>query len=93
LYNLGARKFGIIDVPPIGCCPYSRTLHPSGLCIDGLNDLVRVFNKATHTVLENLSSKMVGIKYAIGSSFAVVENIIADAQALGKFAMHYKPSV
>ncbi|PRQ47285.1 putative triacylglycerol lipase [Rosa chinensis] len=24
LYKLGARKFGIISVPPIGCCPYAR---------------------------------------------------------------------
>ncbi|RRT38821.1 hypothetical protein B296_00053158 [Ensete ventricosum] len=30
LYALGARKYGIVDVPPIGCCPYPRSLNPTG---------------------------------------------------------------
>ncbi|XP_048128624.1 GDSL esterase/lipase At1g29670-like [Rhodamnia argentea] len=23
-YNLGARKFGIVSIPSIGCCPFAR---------------------------------------------------------------------
>ncbi|KAG8071774.1 hypothetical protein GUJ93_ZPchr0006g41973 [Zizania palustris] len=45
LYDLGARKFAVIDVPPIGCCPYPRSLHPLGACIDVLNELARELNK------------------------------------------------
>ncbi|XP_021971532.2 GDSL esterase/lipase At2g23540 [Helianthus annuus] len=24
LYSMGARKFGILSIPPIGCCPFAR---------------------------------------------------------------------
>ncbi|KAH0464305.1 hypothetical protein IEQ34_007091 [Dendrobium chrysotoxum] len=50
LYNLGARKFGMVDVPPIGCCPFPRSLSPTGGCLDVLNELSLRFNKATFPV-------------------------------------------
>lgn len=83
LYNLGARKFGIIDVPPIGCCPVSRILHPLGLCVDVLNDLAVGVNGAVKVMLSNLSSTLKGFKYSLGSSNAVVSNLIADPKAAG----------
>lgn len=83
LYRLGARKIGIVDVPPIGCCPYPRSLNPTGGCIDVLNELALKFNNAVKVLMHNLSSRMVGMKYSIGSSHAVVSNIIKNPHALG----------
>ncbi|XP_020243025.1 GDSL esterase/lipase At5g55050-like isoform X2 [Asparagus officinalis] len=85
LYNLGARKFAIINVPPIGCCPRSRTLPQNldGSCVEALNNLAKAFNKATPAILNNLSSKLVGLKYSIGSSYDVVNTIITHPQAFG----------
>ncbi|KAJ6829822.1 GDSL esterase/lipase-like [Iris pallida] len=83
LYNLGARKFSIIDVPPLGCCPYPRSLNPMGSCLDILNELALRFNSAVSVLLHDLSSKMQGMKYSIGSSYNVVSNIIKNPSALG----------
>ena len=85
---MGARKFGIIDVAPVGCCPYSRSLHPLGACIDVLNDLAVGVNDAVKVMLRNLSSTLKGMKYSLGSSYAVVSNTIADPEPAGKFQTH-----
>lgn len=55
-----------------------------GACIDVLNDLALGFNKAVKVLMQNLSSRLTGMKYSVGSSYEVVSNIIKDPQALGK---------
>jgi hypothetical protein len=83
LYVLGARKLAVIDVPPIGCCPYPRSLHPLGACIDVLNELARGFNKGVKDAMPGLSASLPGLKYSIGSSHAVVQSIMKHPQKLG----------
>jgi len=83
LYDLGARKIAVIDVPPIGCCPYPRSLHPLGACIDVLNELTRGLNKGVKDAMRSLSVSLSGLKYSIGSSHAVVQSIMKHPQRLG----------
>ncbi|CAD6335374.1 unnamed protein product [Miscanthus lutarioriparius] len=83
LYVLGARKFAVIDVPPIGCCPYPRSLHPLGACIDVLNELARGFNKGVKAAMHGLSLSFQGFRYSVGSSHAVVQSIMKHPQRPG----------
>ncbi|CAN6239637.1 unnamed protein product [Urochloa humidicola] len=88
LYGLGARKVALIDVPPIGCCPYTRSLHPLGACLDALNRLARAFNTALRDAMRRLTSSshddaLVRLRYSVGSSHAVVESIIQHPRRLG----------
>ncbi|KAM3226019.1 hypothetical protein ACQJBY_058608 [Aegilops geniculata] len=83
LFGLGARKLAVIDVPPIGCCPYPRSLHPLGACIDVLNELTRGLNKGVKDAMHGLSVSLGGLKYSIGSSHAVVQSIMKHPQRLG----------
>ena len=85
LYVLGARKFAVIDVPPIGCCPYPRSLHPLGACIDVLNELARGFNKGVKAAMHGLSLSFQGFRYSVGSSHAVVQSIMKHPQRLGTY--------
>uniref|UniRef100_A0A8R7V7Q1 GDSL esterase/lipase n=1 Tax=Triticum urartu TaxID=4572 RepID=A0A8R7V7Q1_TRIUA len=39
LFEMGARKFGIISVSPLGCVPVVRVLNVTGACNDGLNQI------------------------------------------------------
>ncbi|KAK9987628.1 hypothetical protein SO802_027867 [Lithocarpus litseifolius] len=55
LLNLGARKFGIISVPPIGCCPSHRIYNATGGCLEELNDQARAFHATVDSLLCNLS--------------------------------------
>ncbi|XP_059670789.1 GDSL esterase/lipase At5g33370-like [Cornus florida] len=85
LYNLGARKFGIISVPPIGCCPFQRFLKRSedGGCFEELNNLAQAFYDAIRDVLTNFSTEFVEVKYSFGNAYAMTTSIIHNPLTFG----------
>ncbi|KAK9948290.1 hypothetical protein M0R45_003874 [Rubus argutus] len=84
LYRLGARKFGIISVPPIGCCPVARAAsNDTSVCVDGLNKLAQAFFQQTQDLLHTLSSELKGMKYSLGNSYEMTMSILEDPLAFG----------
>uniref|UniRef100_A0ACD5Z7X7 Uncharacterized protein n=1 Tax=Avena sativa TaxID=4498 RepID=A0ACD5Z7X7_AVESA len=83
LYNLGARKFAVIDVPMIGCCPYWRSRSPTGECVEPLNRLASKLNDGIRDLFGDLGSEMQGMDYSVGSSYELVASLIDDPQAAG----------
>ncbi|XP_025804783.1 GDSL esterase/lipase At5g55050-like [Panicum hallii] len=83
LYNLGARKFAVINVPLIGCYPYLRSQNPSGECVDALNQLAKSLNDGIRELFSNLSSEMQGMKYSISSAYELVSSLIKNPHAAG----------
>ncbi|XP_042012287.1 GDSL esterase/lipase At5g41890-like [Salvia splendens] len=69
LYQLGARKFGIISIPPIGCCVFSRLIQlnftGTNGCFPPMNDIAQAFHVALDGLLLNLSSQLPGRKELI----------------------------
>ncbi|KAJ9560765.1 hypothetical protein OSB04_005925 [Centaurea solstitialis] len=80
LYNLGARKFGIIGVPPIGCCPSQRIHNTTGGCLDIENTFAQIFHSSLDTLLKKLAYKLSGMKYALGNSYEMTINVINHPQ-------------
>ncbi|RCV05789.1 hypothetical protein SETIT_1G110700v2 [Setaria italica] len=81
LYNLGARKFVVINVPLIGCCPYLRSQNPTGECVEPLNQLAKSLNDGIRDLFSNLSSEMHGMKYSIASAYELVSSLIKKPHA------------
>ncbi|KAK7263011.1 hypothetical protein RJT34_30595 [Clitoria ternatea] len=83
LMELGARKFGILSVPPIGCVPIlSGIANATTHCFDEVNVAAQLFNMALDAMLLNLSSQCPNVKYSLGHSFNIVYSIINDAAPL-----------
>ncbi|KAI3718244.1 hypothetical protein L6452_19106 [Arctium lappa] len=80
LYNLGARKFGIIGVPPIGCCPSQRIHNNTGGCLEIENTFAQIFHSSLDTLLRKLACKLSGMKYALGNSYEMTINVINHPQ-------------
>ncbi|KAL4585079.1 hypothetical protein LXL04_009693 [Taraxacum kok-saghyz] len=76
LYNLGARKFGIISVPPVGCCPSQRILNVTGGCFEIENTFARAFHSSLDSLLKKLACKLSGMKYSLGNSYEMTINVI-----------------
>ena len=71
LYKLGARKFGIINVGPVGCVPRVRVLNATGGCADGMNQLAAGFDAALESLLAGLAAKLPGMAYSLADSFGL----------------------
>nr|XP_043623127.1 GDSL esterase/lipase At5g08460-like [Erigeron canadensis] len=80
LYNLGARKFGIISVSPIGCCPSQRIYNATGGCLEIENTLAQIFYSSLDALLKKLTCKLPGMKYALGNSYEMTINVINNPQ-------------
>ncbi|CAL5399888.1 unnamed protein product [Camellia sinensis] len=76
LYNFGAKKFGIIGVPPIGCCPAQRRYNATRGCQERLNDFARAFHFALDTLMRKISTELPEMKYSLGNTYELIINII-----------------
>ncbi|KAF8013411.1 hypothetical protein BT93_I1305 [Corymbia citriodora subsp. variegata] len=78
LLGLGARKFGIISVPPIGCCPSQRVLSGTGECLEALNELAIAFHWNLGAVLKKVSSEYESMKYSLGNAYDMAMDVIVN---------------
>jgi phospholipase/lecithinase/hemolysin len=83
LYKLGARKFGIINVGPVGCVPRVRVLNVTGACADGMNQLAAGFDAALKSLLAGLARKLPGFAYSLADSLGLTQDTFANPLALG----------
>ncbi|KAF9682130.1 hypothetical protein SADUNF_Sadunf05G0076200 [Salix dunnii] len=82
LYDLGARRFGIVGVAPIGCCPLERALG-TGECNKEMNGLAQAFFNATEILLLNLTSQVQDMKYSLGNLYEITSEVLDNPQAGG----------
>lgn len=76
LLKLGARKFGILSVPPLGCVPILRANASDGRCVDELNTIAQLFHESLSALLQSLNSKFPDMKYSLGNTFYITYRVI-----------------
>jgi hypothetical protein len=83
LYDMGARKFGIINVGLLGCVPAVRALSSTGACNNDLNLLAAGFDDALKSLLAGLAARLPGLVYSLADSYNLTQVTFADPQASG----------
>ncbi|GMN31289.1 hypothetical protein TIFTF001_003186 [Ficus carica] len=60
LYEMGARKFIVVGVGPLGCIPYIRAINliPSGRCSVEVNKFIQGYNKKLNKVLDQFNKDL-----------------------------------
>lgn len=87
LHNLGARKFVVVGVGPLGCIPFVRALNllPSGRCSSDVNNLVQGYNKKLRKMLYQLNEELgPSVVFVYANSFDIVTGIITHYQEYGE---------
>ncbi|KAL6646850.1 hypothetical protein ACP70R_015544 [Stipagrostis hirtigluma subsp. patula] len=79
LYSMGARKFAVINAPPVGSTP-EVAQHFNG---DTLNKLAVEFNNGLKPLLAGLRFKLGGLRYSIGDFYGFSNATFTNPSAAG----------
>ncbi|KAF5477985.1 hypothetical protein F2P56_004585 [Juglans regia] len=60
LHELGARKFVVVGIAPLGCIPFVRALNllPRGKCSVEVNTLIQGYNQRLNSTLDQLNRQL-----------------------------------
>ncbi|XP_047173269.1 LOW QUALITY PROTEIN: GDSL esterase/lipase 5-like [Vigna umbellata] len=67
IYKRGARKFVLMNLPPLGCLPGTRIIdvEENGKCLQELSNLASLHNRVLHLLLLQLQNKLKGFRFAL----------------------------
>ncbi|KAL6911814.1 hypothetical protein ACP4OV_000619 [Aristida adscensionis] len=84
LYRMGARKFSVVSIPPLGCLPSQRLrrLVESGTqgCYDDLNALSQSYYPMLAAMLHELALELPGMAYSLADAFTMVVFVLTNPQ-------------
>lgn len=84
LYDLGARKFVVFELGPIGCIPsIARKTQHDGLCDEEPNKLVSYFNTDLQEMLKNMTSTLRGSMFVLGQIHWLGYDVIINPSKYG----------
>ncbi|KAK9164636.1 hypothetical protein Syun_005538 [Stephania yunnanensis] len=82
-WRITLRKFDIASFLAIGCCPAARAGNDKGECSVDLNVYPQSFHSAIVPMLQNLSSELTGMKYALGNVYHMMMNYLNNPSPSG----------
>ncbi|KFK34547.1 hypothetical protein AALP_AA5G160400 [Arabis alpina] len=87
LYELGARRIGVISLPPMGCLPAAITLFGAGNknCVERLNNDAVKFNRKLETTTQMLMKRHSGLKLVAFDAYQPLLDIITNPYDNGFF--------
>ncbi|CAK9235888.1 unnamed protein product [Sphagnum jensenii] len=85
LYSMGARRFGVAAVGPLGCIPFelTYTLAVNGTCDQTVNTQIQSFNVGLEALVNQLSSQLSGAQFTFLDAYTIVDTIIQNPSDYG----------
>jgi len=85
LYNLGARKFVLMSVNPIGCSPMAAANRPRHKgCVQGLNKAAHLFNAHLKSLVDVIKPHLPDSNFVFVNSYKIIRDIIRNPISKGK---------
>lgn len=78
IYDLGGRKFGLLNLGPFGCYPSIRILFNNGKdeCLDEISAVARLHNNKLTKMIQKLENQLKGFKYAINDFYSAFSEVM-----------------
>ncbi|XP_058086431.1 GDSL esterase/lipase At1g71250-like [Magnolia sinica] len=80
LYNMGARKFVVYSVGPIGCTPVQLS---GQSCTEKVNQMVVLFNSALRSFLIDANMHMPGTNFVYVDAYGIVTDVLINPNIYG----------
>lgn len=87
LYGVGARRIGVLSLPPIGCVPIQRTLN-GGIargCSDFANQAAQIYNSKLQSVVDSLSKEFPDSRFVYFDIYNPLNSLIQNPPQYGKY--------
>lgn len=79
LYSLGARKFVLISVYPLGCYPYVKANRPRRRgCLQSMNRAARLFNSNLMSLADTLPGHLPHSQFIVVNAYKIIRAIIKN---------------
>ncbi|OMO97879.1 Lipase, GDSL [Corchorus capsularis] len=82
LYSLGARKFVLMSINPLGCYPMVKPTS-EGKCIEALNQAATLFNNGLKSLIDVSNTDMPSSNLVFVNSYKIMEDIIKNPTSKG----------
>ena len=91
LYGVGARRIGVLSVPPLGCLPSQRTLIGGSAeeCAKEPNQASQVFNDKLSRELGYLNNNLPNAKVVYIDIYSPLLDIITNPKKYGNIPLIY----
>ena len=77
IYKKGGRKFGFVNLAPLGCLPIMKEIKlqqgGTGECMEEATELAKLHNIALSKALQKLEIKLKGLKFPISNFYTLLE--------------------
>ncbi|GAB2291201.1 hypothetical protein Dimus_025459 [Dionaea muscipula] len=83
LYKLGARKFALIGVNPIGCVPVVRAANKRCRCQKDMNSAAKLFNKRLISLVDALTVQLPGSHFVVVNAYNIINDILHNPASKG----------
>ncbi|CAI9087345.1 OLC1v1021396C2 [Oldenlandia corymbosa var. corymbosa] len=90
LWDLGARRIGVVGLPPMGCLPIVMTLYSGSVigkrnCLNSYSDIARNYNQKLQNQLGNMQTRFAdnGSRIAYLDAYSPLEAMMSHAQDYG----------
>ncbi|KAK2656431.1 hypothetical protein Ddye_009483 [Dipteronia dyeriana] len=85
VHNLGARKFLLAAIGPLGCMPnqLATRLAPPGKCVSFVNDMVEAFNKGLLSLVHQLNTNHTTSTFVFANTYAAFTDILNNPDYYG----------
>ncbi|KAK6266272.1 hypothetical protein QUC31_017109 [Theobroma cacao] len=84
LYKLGARKFLVNNVSPLGCQPFNiNTKNHTTSCVEEVNERISIYNKLLSNSLTKWQSTLSGSKFVLGDLYKIFQDVYASPVSYG----------
>lgn len=85
MYRLGARKYVVFEIDPIGCEPVF--LKAKTKCAEKVNSYVATYNHKLGVMLEGLGKALRNSTFVLGKRFQLMEDLLANPTRYGKLTL------